>query len=170
MPADVLRDLHPCRSRTNAPLQQRVGTIGLLPLLPKFRRPDLRVWVNRNSKQAAIALREGRPGGCGSAPGCSAPGMPRLKRSFASWPDSRRCGPAAPLIELSRLGVTRAMRGEATESVAAYQRFLSDGSKADADLPVMAQAKCELQREEAVARQPAGSGGVVNFAICVYGS
>jgi hypothetical protein len=77
---------------------------------------------------------------------------------------------AAPLIGLSRLGVTRAMRGEATESVASYQRFLSDGSKADADLPVMAQAKCELQREEAVARQPAGSGGVVNFAIFVHGS
>jgi hypothetical protein len=77
---------------------------------------------------------------------------------------------AAPLIGLSRLGVTRAMRGEATESVALYQRFLSDGSKADADLPVMAQAKCELQREEAVARQPAGSGGVVNFAIFVHGS
>ena len=35
MPADVLGDLRPGRGRTNVPLQQRIRTVGLLPLLPR---------------------------------------------------------------------------------------------------------------------------------------
>jgi predicted Zn-dependent protease len=64
--------------------------------------------------------------------------------------------PAAPLIELSELGLARALalRGETEASIAAYHRFLADWSTADSSLPVIEQAQSELRHLEP-ARQDA---------------
>jgi len=62
--------------------------------------------------------------------------------------------PAAPLINLAELGVARSLtvQGKNAQAEAAYKKFLAAWSGADVGLPVVVEAKAELQRLESAGK------------------